>query len=146
MLRELGTLGKRSSAGTFLWRRRYGCRGHSAVGLLLRQYLAQFDDCFARKDTPAHLLIYIRGQWSNLQRKSVAPIALQTGLALRTFQEFLSQHRWDCQRVRELVHQIAVRETGATPERIWISDETKLGEEGRQDARRATGFDPHLRQ
>jgi SRSO17 transposase len=97
---------------------------------LLREYLAQFDDCFARKDTRAHLPTYIRGQLSNLERKSVEPIALQAGVAPRTLQEFLSQHCWDDQRMRDRVHQIAVRETGAAPERIGIIDETSWVKKG----------------
>ena len=38
--------------------------------------LKRFDDCFARKDTRAHLSVYVNGQLSDLPRKSVEPIAL----------------------------------------------------------------------
>ena len=91
---------------------------------LLRGYLAQFDDCFARKDTRAHLPIYIRGQLSNLERKSVEPIALEAGIAPRTLQEFLSLLRWDQERMRVRVQEIAARQTAEAPERIGIIDET----------------------
>jgi hypothetical protein len=37
----------------------------------LRQFLKRFDDCFPRKDTRAHLPVYIRGQLSDLPEKSV---------------------------------------------------------------------------
>ena len=37
----------------------------------LRRYLKEFDDCFARKDTRGHLPVYIEGQLSDLERKSV---------------------------------------------------------------------------
>jgi hypothetical protein len=46
----------------------------------VREHLARFEDCFARKNTRAHLPVYIRGQLSDLQRKSVEPIALAAGV------------------------------------------------------------------
>jgi SRSO17 transposase len=57
----------------------------------LSQFLKAFDDCFARKDTRAHLPVYISGQLSDLPDKSVEPIAVEAGVAPRTLQEFLSQ-------------------------------------------------------
>ena len=61
----------------------------------LRKFLSQFDDCFLRKDTRCHLPTYVEGQLSSLQDKSVEPIALKAGVAPRTLQEFLSQLKWD---------------------------------------------------
>ena len=61
----------------------------------LRKFLSQFDDCFLRKDTRSHLPTNVEGQLSSLQDKSVAPIALKAGVAPRTLQEFLSQLKWD---------------------------------------------------
>jgi SRSO17 transposase len=91
---------------------------------LLQEYLAQFDDCFARKDTRAHLPIYICGQLSNLERKSVEPIALEAGVPVRTLQEFLSQLRWDQARMRDRMQEAVRRHTAAASERIGIIDET----------------------
>ena len=45
----------------------------------LTRYLKRFDDCFARQDTRAHLPVYVRGQLSDLPRKSVEPMALAAG-------------------------------------------------------------------
>lgn len=61
---------------------------------MLARFLQRFDDCFSRKDTRAHLSVYVNGQLSDLQRKSVEPIALAAGVPVRTLQEYLSQHRW----------------------------------------------------
>ncbi len=61
----------------------------------LNAYLARFGDCFRRSDTRAHLTTYVRGQLSDLDAKSVEPIALQAGTPVRTLQEFIAQHRWD---------------------------------------------------
>ncbi len=46
----------------------------------LSRYYREFDDCFARKDTRAHLPTYVEGQLSDLPRKSVEPIALKAGV------------------------------------------------------------------
>jgi hypothetical protein len=72
----------------------------------LRKYLGRFDDCLARGDTRAHLPVYICGQLSNLERKSVEPIALDAGVPVRTLQEFLSQHRCDHVRMRDWLQPI----------------------------------------
>ena len=41
----------------------------------LQKYLKRFDDCFPRKDTRAHLPVYVSGQLSDIPEKSVEPIA-----------------------------------------------------------------------
>ncbi len=50
----------------------------------LTRFLNRFSDCFSRKDTRAHMPTYIEGQLSNLDRKSVEPIALAAGVPVRT--------------------------------------------------------------
>lgn len=96
------------------------------LGLLKRKldlFLRQFDDCFQRKDTRAHLPIYVSGQLSDLPQKSVEPIAVKAGVAPRTLQEFLSQHKWDEDRMCDRLHQlVATEESG--PNAIGIFDET----------------------
>ena len=58
-------------------------------------FLSCFRPCFARCDTLAHLGTYCRGLISDLPRKSVEPMALAGGAAVRTLQEFLTHHAWD---------------------------------------------------
>ena len=89
----------------------------------LSRYLKQFADCFRRKDTRAHMPTYVEGQLSNLPRKSVEPIALAAGVPVRTLQEFLSQHAWDENAVRQRVQQIVAKEHGGK-RTIGIIDET----------------------
>ena len=89
----------------------------------LRQFLKRFDDCFPRKDTRAHLPVYVSGQLSEIPEKSVEPIALNAGVPPRTLQEFLSQHRWDHDRLRDDL-QLIVRDEHAGPNSIGIFDET----------------------
>src|SRR5271157_490475 len=89
----------------------------------LRQFLKRFGDCFPRKDTRAHLPVYISGQLSDIPEKSVEPIAIKAGVPPRTLQEFLSQHKWDEDRARDRVQQI-VRDQHAGPNAIANLDET----------------------
>jgi SRSO17 transposase len=89
----------------------------------LRKFLARFDDCFPRKDTRAHLPVYVSGQLSDIPEKSVEPIALNAGVPVRTLQEFLSQHAWDHDRARDRLQEI-VRNAHAGPNAIAVFDET----------------------
>jgi SRSO17 transposase len=96
---------------------------------MLAQFLRRFDDCFARKDTRAHLSVYVEGQLSDLPRKSVEPIALAAGVPVRTLQEFLSQHRWQEDLARNRLQQI-VAEEHAHPHSVGIIDETSFVKQG----------------
>lgn len=89
----------------------------------LMRYLEQFSDCFRRCDTRAHFPIYIRGQLSELPRKSVEPMALAVGTSVRTLQEFLTHLKRDEERMRERLQSIVAREH-AHAESIGIIDET----------------------
>ncbi|MCA9236980.1 MAG: IS701 family transposase [Planctomycetales bacterium] len=89
----------------------------------LTGYLHEFDDCFARRDTRAHFPRYVEGQLSELPGKSCEPMALAAGVAPRTLQEFLAQHRWDEDRMRRRVQQLVMRDH-AGPHAIGVIDET----------------------
>ena len=89
----------------------------------LKKFLRRFDQCFPRKDTRAHLPVYISGQLSDIPEKSVEPIAINAGVPVRTLQEFLSQHHWDHDRLRDQLQHI-VRDEHAGPHSIGIFDET----------------------
>jgi len=95
----------------------------------LERFLGRFTDCFARKDTRAHLGVYVRGQLSHLPQKSVEPIALEAGVAPRTLQEFLSQLKWNDNRLRDRVQEI-VRAEHAGAHAIGLFDETSDPKKG----------------
>src|SRR5450759_2854693 len=95
----------------------------------LKQFLKRFDDCFPRKDTRAHLPVYVSGQLSDIPEKSVEPIAINAGVPVRTLQEFLSQHSWDHDRARDRVQQI-VRDQHAGPKSIAILDAPRAATKG----------------
>jgi SRSO17 transposase len=90
---------------------------------MLTRFLKRFDDCFARKDTRAHLPVYVEGQLSELKEKSCEPIALRAGVAPRTLQEFLAQHRWDEDQTRQRLQQIVIKDHSG-PHSIGLIDET----------------------
>lgn len=69
----------------------------------LEQWLAGFEPCFKRAATFAHFQSYLLGLMADLRRKSVEPIALASGVAVRTLQEFLSFFKWDHARLERLL-------------------------------------------
>lgn len=95
----------------------------------LDDFLEHFAECFRRRDTREHLLVYVRGQLSDLPEKSVEPIALNSGIAPRTLQEFLTQLSWDHDKMRDRVQQFVVAQHGG-PHQIGIFDETSDPKKG----------------
>jgi SRSO17 transposase len=95
----------------------------------LKRFLKRFADCFPRKDTRAHLGVYVRGQLSDLPEKSVEPMALEARVAPRTLQEFLSQFKWDEERTRDRVQALVLTEH-AGAHAIGIFDETSDPKKG----------------
>ena len=69
-------------------------------------YLREFDDCFGRVEPARHLRTYVRGQLSDLHRKSIEPIADAAGIKPRDLQHFLALHQWDANRMRDTVAHI----------------------------------------
>jgi SRSO17 transposase len=72
-----------------------------ALGPAFAAYLRRFRDSFGQDRTAAHFGTYCRGLLSDLPRKSVEPIALEAGTAVRTLQEFLVTARWDHDHARD---------------------------------------------
>jgi SRSO17 transposase len=95
----------------------------------LEQFLNRFFDCYKRSDTRAHLSRYVTGQLSDIERKNVEAMALECGVPVRTLQEFLSQHVWDEDRVRDRVQDIVATEH-VDPNSIGIIDETSAVKKG----------------
>ena len=95
----------------------------------LTRYLKRFADCFARKDTRAHLAVYVEGQLSDLNGKNVEAIAKQARVPVRTLQEFLSLLKWDHDRMRDRLQEIVVAEH-AGRHAIGILDETSFVKKG----------------
>ena len=99
----------------------------------LTHYLKEFDDCFGRVTTRRHLDTYVEGQLSDLERKSVEPMADAAGTAPRTLQEFLGLFRWDEAAVRDRLQQRVARRH-AHPGAVGILDATSFPKKGAHTA------------
>ncbi|MCA1676251.1 MAG: transposase, partial [Actinobacteria bacterium] len=106
----------------------------TALGPAFASYLRTFEDCFVHDSTREHLHTYCRGLLSDLPRKSVEPIALAAGTAVRTLQEFLRDHVWDQARLRDQAQQrLAQRTPPATIDDlgcVGLIDETSQAKKG----------------
>src|SRR5262245_15145072 len=100
----------------------------AGLGPAFATYLGRYRPCFLQRRTAAHFDTYCRGLLSDLPRKSVEPIALEAGTAVRTLQEFLVTARWDHQRARDTVQRhLADALTRAAPDvtgTVGVIDET----------------------
>jgi SRSO17 transposase len=100
-----------------------------SMGKELRHFVAEFDDCFGCREPREHLRAYIRGQLSDLPRKSVEPIALAANIPPRTLQWFLNEAVVDDERMRDRAQQIIARDH-AHPQAIGIVDESGSPKKG----------------
>jgi SRSO17 transposase len=105
-----------------------------ALGPALADFLDQFLFCCGYTQTFEHLQVYCRGLLSDLPRKSVEPIALAAGTPIRTLQEFLRDHAWDQNRVRELLQQHVAHRLPTLPDdglgTVGLVDETGTPKKG----------------
>ena len=106
------------------------------LGPAFAGYLARFRSCFVRKTTAAHFDTYCRGLLSDLPRKSVEPLALEAGTAVRTLQEFLVTARWDHALARDLLQGQLADVLGELPAddlgTVGVIDETSCRKWGDQ--------------
>ena len=104
------------------------------LGSAFTAYLQLFEVCVAYRPTADHLHAYCRGLLSDLPRKSVEPIALACGSAVRTLQEFLRDHVWDHFAMRDLLQQRLARSAPlAVPDdlgTLGVLDETSVAKKG----------------
>jgi SRSO17 transposase len=82
----------------------------AALGPAFTVFTRVFAACFPRRETRNHFATYCRGLMSDLPRKSVEPIALAGGTAVRTLQAFLANHVWDHGRMRDQLQRRVVQD------------------------------------
>jgi SRSO17 transposase len=103
-----------------------------AFTAFLRPFLA----CFPHPNTQQHFQTYCRGLLSTQPRKSVEPIALAGGPAVRTLQVFLADRPWDEDRLRTMMQQHVLRTLESTTAddlgTIGLIDETSCRKWGDQ--------------
>ena len=103
-----------------------------AVGPAFARYLSGFESCFDPRSVD-HLRAYCRGLLTDLPRKSVEPIALAAGTAVRTLREFLEDYVWDRDRVRDELHRRVAAHLATISDplgTVGIADETSQAKKG----------------
>jgi len=87
----------------------------AGLGPAFRTYRGHNRKCFPQKRTVGHCDTYCLGSLSDLPRKSVEPMALQAGTAVRTLQEFLVTACWDHLQARDFLQQCLAQAVAALP-------------------------------
>jgi SRSO17 transposase len=104
------------------------------LGSALDEFLQPYLFCCGYTQTFAHLHTYCRGLLSDLQRKTVEPIALASGCAVRTLQEFLRDHAWDYAQVRARLQRHVAGHLAGVPDdglgNVGLIDETSALKSG----------------
>lgn len=99
----------------------------AALGPAFTAHCRSYAGCFPRRDTRQHLATYCRGLMSDLPRKSVEPIALAAGVAVRTLQEFLTHHVWEHERMRDQLQRRIVRDHLPAPGCLPLFQDRRSG-------------------
>jgi SRSO17 transposase len=96
----------------------------------LKAFLWEFRECFSRSESRENLFQYMVGQISELERKSIEPIALnvQEG-KVRSMQRFISDVVWDEQQILRMYRSM-VREDMGDRNGVLIFDETGFIKKG----------------
>jgi SRSO17 transposase len=106
------------------------------LGPAFAHYLERFRGCFLQQRTAAHFGTFCRGLLSDLPRKSVEPIALEAGTAVRTLQEFLTTAQWDQEQARDRLQQRFAEVLAELPDddlgTVGVIDETSCQKWGDQ--------------
>jgi SRSO17 transposase len=105
-----------------------------ALGPAFAGELRRYRGCFGQDRTAAHFDTYCRGLLSDLPRKSVEPIALAAGTAVRTLQEFLVTAKWEHSTARDLLHRRMAERLAELPTdpvgTVGVIDETSAVKKG----------------
>jgi SRSO17 transposase len=104
------------------------------LGPAFSSYLGDYRPCFLQDRTSGHFDNYCRGLLSDLPRKTIEPIALVSGTAVRTLQEFLVTASWDHELARDTLQQRIARFLATSPTdplgTIGVIDETSCVKKG----------------
>jgi SRSO17 transposase len=108
----------------------------------LRGFHEQFADCFQRSESRDHFFNYMVGQFSDLERKSIEPIALAVKDGnVRALQRFVSDAPWDDGKMA-FKYRCCVDDDLGSPEGALVFDESgfvKKGEDSLGVARQYCG-------
>lgn len=96
----------------------------------LKGFHENFADCFQRSESRENFYRYMSGQFSQLERKSIEPIAIATeGGKVRAMQRFVSDAPWDDEEI-ERKYRSSVNEDLGHPDGAIIFDESGFVKKG----------------
>jgi SRSO17 transposase len=103
----------------------------ASLGKELARFLSLFHGCFRSQSGRKLLRVYAKGLLSDLQRKNVEAIALESDTPPRTLQRFMESIKWDEAGVRDECQRLVAREH-AHPQAIGCLDESGTAKSGSQ--------------
>jgi SRSO17 transposase len=96
----------------------------------LKGFHEVFSDCFYRSESRDHFFRYMVGQFSELERKSIEPIALKVEDGnVRPMQRFISDAEWDDKKILNKYHSF-INEDMGTAHGVLIFDESGFTQKG----------------
>lgn len=96
----------------------------------LKGFHSEFADCFTRSEPREHFFQYMAGQFSEIERKSIEPIALAVeGGNVRSLQRFITNVPWDDEKMNRKYH-ILINEDMGDPNGVVIFDESAFVKKG----------------
>ncbi len=100
----------------------------------LRTFQSAFHDCFERSEPRMHFFDYMVGQFSELERKSIEPMALKVeGGNIRGMQRFISDVTWDEEHMLWTYHHQVAEDLG-DPSGVVMFDESGFVKKGKESA------------
>jgi len=111
-------------------------RDAEAMAGAMATYHAQFHDLFVRREQREWSAFYLRGQLSDLERKTIEPMVLglkphagDDRAAVRAVQQFLGEGAWDDARILERLETLVAEALGA-PDGVLIVDGSGFPKQG----------------
>jgi len=108
-------------------------RDAEAMAEAMVAYHAQFHDLFARREQREWSAFYLRGQLSDLERKTAEPMVLalrgDDRAAVRAVQQFLSEGAWDDAAILARREALVAEDLGA-PDGVLIADGSGFPKQG----------------
>ena len=99
---------------------------------MLKAHMGRFQDCFRRSEQEFNGNIYVQGLLSNLERKSIEPMALEFNpdpRGVRNLQFFMKDAKWDDVQA-SAIYQQGLAQKIAEPEGMFTLDESGVAKKG----------------
>ena len=111
---------------------KYNVKREDVEGFMteLKGFHEIFNDCFHRSESREHFLKYMLGQFSELERKSIEPIALNVEDGkVRAMQRFISDAEWDDEKILYKYRNLVNEDMGSN-DGVLIFDESGFQKKG----------------